>query len=159
MTVQITTYIPPNSDLVTEKFINYIMLDGKKSIARRIFNDMLTEVEKRGHKNAREMFFRAIENTKPSMEVRPKRVGGSIYQVPFEVSQKRQQMLSFRWIINAARARKSSPIFKRLTQEILDAAENTGTAVKKKEDVERMAAANRAFAHYARFSRRREIKN
>ena len=90
MTVQITTYIPPNSDLVTEKFINYIMLDGKKSIARRIFNDMLTEVEKRGHKNAREMFFRAIENTKPSMEVRPKRVGGSIYQVPFEVSQKRQ---------------------------------------------------------------------
>lgn len=155
MTNQITTYIPPNSDEVSEKFINYVMLDGKKSIARRIFNDMLKEIEKRGHKNAREVFFRAIENSKPSMEVRPKRVGGSIYQVPLEVNPKRQQMLAFRWIINGARSRKGAPMFKCLTQEILDAAENTGTAVKKKEDVQRMAQANRAFAHYARFSKRK----
>ena len=152
---QVTTYIPPGSDPVSEKFINYVMLDGKKHAARRIFRDMLDEIQRRGHKNPREIFFRGIENSKPAMEVRPKRVGGSIYQVPFEVTPKRQQMLSFRWLINAARGRKGTPMYKRLAQEILDAADGTGTAVKKKEDVERMAAANRAFAHYARFSRRR----
>ena len=156
MTTRITTYIPPGSDEVSEKFINYVMLDGKKTVSRRIFSDMLGEIEKRGHKNAREVFFRAIENSKPSMEVRPKRVGGSIYQVPHEVSPKRQQMLAFRWIIGAARGRKGAPMYKRLTQEILDAAENTGSAVKKKEDVQRMAQANRAFAHYARFSKRKK---
>ena len=156
MTVQITTYIPPQSDPVSEKFINYIMLAGKKTVARRIFSDMLEEIKKRGHKNPREIFFRAIENAKPAMEVRPKRVGGSIYQVPFEVSPKRQQMLSFRWILGSARSKKGSPIARRLAQEILEASDNAGTAVKKKEDVERMAAANRAFAHYARFSRRKK---
>ncbi len=156
MTTKITTYIPPASDEVSEKFINYLMLDGKKTVSRRIFNDMLKEIEKRGHKNSREIFFRAIENSKPSMEVRPKRVGGSIYQVPHEVTPKRQQMLSFRWIIGGARGRKGAPMYKLLTQEILDAAENTGSAVKKKEDVQRMAQANRAFAHYARFSKRKK---
>jgi small subunit ribosomal protein S7 len=155
MTTQVTTYIPPASDPISEKFINYVMLDGKKTTARRIFADMLAEIEKRGHKIPRDIFFRAIENTKPAMEVRAKRIGGSVYQVPFEVSPKRQQMLSFRWLINGSRARKNMPMYKGLTQEILDAAENTGGAFKKKEDVERMAAANRAFAHYARFSRRR----
>jgi len=153
---KITTYVPPDSDEVSEKFINYLMLDGKKNISRRIFNDMLKEIEKRGQKNSREVFFRAIENSKPSMEVRPKRVGGSIYQVPHEVTPKRQQMLAFRWILTGARGRKGSPIYKRLTQEILDAAENTGAAVKKKEDVQRMAQANRAFAHYARFTKRKK---
>lgn len=130
-------------------------MGGKKTVARKIFDDMLLEVGKRGHKVPREIFFRAIENAKPSMEVRAKRIGGSVYQVPFEVSPKRQQMLSFRWILAAARSRKGVPMYKRLTQEILDAADSNGTAIKKKEDVERMAAANRAFAHYARFSRRR----
>lgn len=154
MTVNITTYIPPDSDAVSEKFINYIMLAGKKNVARRIFMDTLEEIARRGHKDPKAIFFRAIENAKPSMEVRPKRVGGSVYQVPFEVSPKRQQMLSFRWILNAARARKGASMFKCLTQEILDAADGMGTAVKKKDDVERMAAANRAFAHYARFSKR-----
>lgn len=152
---KVTTYIPPASDPVSEKFINYLMLDGKKTTARRIFNTMLEEIERRGHKNGRDIFFRAIENSKPAMEVRPKRIGGSVYQVPFEVSPGRQQMLAFRWLLGAARKRKGSPMYKRLTQEILDAADSTGTAVKKKEDVERMAAANRAFAHYARFARRR----
>lgn len=152
---KVTTYIPPTSDEISEKFINYLMLAGKKTIARRIFNSMLEEVGKRGHKDPKAIFFRAIENTKPSMEVRPKRIGGSIYQVPFEVSPKRQTMLSFRWILGAARGRKGSPMHKRLTQEILDASDGTGVAIKKREDVERMAAANRAFAHYARFARRR----
>lgn len=152
---KVTTYTPVGSDNVSEKFINYVMLDGKKTVARRIFNSMLAEVEKRGNKNARELFFRAIDNAKPAMEVRPKRIGGAVYQVPFEVGPKRQQMLSFRWILDAARKRKGSPMYKRLTQEILDAADGTGTAIKKKDDVERMAAANRAFAHYARFSKKK----
>lgn len=151
MNNQITTYIPPNSDALSEKFINYIMLDGKKTIARKIFDDMLEEIIKRGHKNPKEIFVRGIENAKPSMEVRPKRVGGSIYQVPFEVSPVRQRMLAFRWILTAARGRKGSPMAKRLAQEILEAADGTGIAVKKKDDVHRMAAANRAFAHFARY--------
>ncbi|MFA5792570.1 MAG: 30S ribosomal protein S7 [Candidatus Gracilibacteria bacterium] len=155
MKTKITTYIPPESDLVSEKFINYIMECGKKATARRIFNDMLKELEKRGNKNAKEVFFKAIDNAKPTMEVRPKRVGGSVYQVPFEVSPKRQQMLSFRWIIASAYGRKGMPMYKRLTTEILEASEGTGVAVKKKDDVERMAQANRAFAHYARFTKKK----
>ena len=151
MSIKITTYIPPNSDETTEKFINYLMLDGKKNTARKIFADMLVEIEKRGHKNPTDIFKRGIETAKPSMEVRPKRVGGSIYQVPFEVSPKRQQMLAFRWILTAARGRKGKPMAQLLAQEILEASDGTGTAVKKKDDVHRMAAANRAFAHYARY--------
>lgn len=155
MKKKITTYIPPHSDEISEKFINYVMQAGKKTIARRIFNEMLSEIENRGHKNAKEIFFRAIENAKPAMEVRPKRIGGAVYQVPFEVSPKRQQMLSFRWIIGGARSRKGVPMHKRLTLEILEAADGNGTAVKKKDDVERMAQANRAFAHYARFTKKK----
>jgi len=155
MTVRITTYVPPNSDEVSEKFINYVMWDGKKSIARSIFNNVLAELERRGNKEPKAVFLRAIENAKPTMEVRPKRVGGSIYQVPFEVTPKRQQMLSFRWIIGDARGRKGAPMYKRLAQSIAEAAENSGTAIKKKDDVERMAAANRAFAHYARFNKKK----
>lgn len=155
MKTKITTYVPPLSDETSEKFINYIMLGGKKTTARRIFNDMLAEIEKRGHKEPRELFFRAIENTKPAMEVRPKRIGGAVYQVPFEVNPKRQRMLSFRWLINGARGRKGIPMYKRLTLEILEAADGNGGAVKKKDDVERMAQANRAFAHYARFTKKK----
>ncbi len=155
MKTKITTYIPPLSDETSEKFINYIMEGGKKTIARTIFNDMLGEIEKRGHKEPRELFFRAIENTKPAMEVRPKRIGGAVYQVPFEVNPKRQRMLSFRWLIDGARKRKGMPMFKRLTLEILEASDGNGGAVKKKDDVERMAQANRAFAHYARFTKKK----
>ncbi|MEK9159514.1 MAG: 30S ribosomal protein S7 [Patescibacteria group bacterium] len=155
MKTKITTYVPPLSDETSEKFINYIMEGGKKTIARTIFNDMLGEIEKRGHKEPRELFFRAIENTKPAMEVRPKRIGGAVYQVPFEVNPKRQRMLSFRWLIDGARKRKGMPMFKRLTLEILEASDGNGGAVKKKDDVERMAQANRAFAHYARFTKKK----
>ena len=155
MKTKITTYIPPLSDETSEKFINYIMEGGKKTIARTIFNDMLAEIEKRGHKEPRELLFRAIENTKPAMEVRPKRIGGAVYQVPFEVNPKRQRMLSFRWLIVGAHKRKGMPMFKRLTLEILEASDGNGGAVKKKDDVERMAQANRAFAHYARFTKKK----
>ena len=154
----ITTYIPPHSDFVSEKFINTIMLDGKKTVARRIFNMMLSELERRGNKNSKEVFIRAIDNAKPTMEVRPKRVGGAVYQVPFEVPVKRQQMLAFRWIITASRKRKGMPMYKRLSAEILEAAEGTGYSIKKKDDVEKMAQANRAFAHYARFNKNKTAK-
>ena len=151
----ITTYVPPNSDEMSEKFINTIMKEGKKTTARRIFSDMLAELEKRGHKAPKDVFFRAIENAKPAMEVRPKRIGGAVYQVPFEVPPKRQRMLSFRWIIGSARKRKGMPMARRLSAEILEASDGMGSAVKKKDDVERMAQANRAFAHYARFTKKK----
>lgn len=152
MTIQMTKYIPPESDPTSEKFICYIMGRGKKSIARKIFNDMLKEIEKRGHKNPKETFKHAVESIKPSMEVRPKRVGGAVYQVPFEVNPKRQQMLSFQWVIRSAKARKGIPMYKKLAQEILEASEGTGNAIKKRDDVHKMAQANKAFAHLARFA-------
>lgn len=148
---KITTYIPPNSDPTSEKFINYIMKRGKKGVARNIFENTLGELEKRGHKTPRDTFRRAIDNVKPGLEVRPKRVGGAVYQVPFEVSPKRQQMLAFKWVLTAARSRKGIPMYKKLAQELLDAAEGVGSAVKKREDVHKMAQANKAFAHFARY--------
>lgn len=146
-----TTYIPENSTPLQEKFINYIMDGGKKTIARKIFADTMEEIVKKGSKNSQQVFERAIENTKPSMEVRPKRIGGGIYQIPIEVKPKRQMMLAFRWILDAARSKKGSAMSKRLSQELLDAANQTGAAIKKKEDTHKMAAANKAFAHYAKF--------
>lgn len=134
-----------------EKFINYIMREGKKEIARRIFTDMLKELEKRGQKKPLDTFKLAIENARPTMEVRPKRIGGGVYQIPIEVTQNRQIMLSFRWIITAAKERKGAPMAKKLAIEILDTANGTGAAIKKKEDTHRMAQANRAFAHFARY--------
>lgn len=144
-------FIPENSNPLQEKFINYLMLDGKKTIARRVFSDTLKIISEKGSKDALKIFEQAIDNTKPQMEVRPKRIGGAVYQIPIEVKPHRQIMLSFRWIINAARGRKGSPIATRLAQELLDAAENTGSAMKKREDIHRMAQANKAFAHFARY--------
>lgn len=146
-----TSYTPKNSDAMQEKFINYIMREGKKEIARRIFTDMLKELEKRGQKKPLDTFKLAIENARPTMEVRPKRIGGGVYQIPIEVTQNRQIMLSFRWIITAAKERKGAPMAKKLAIEILDTANGTGAAIKKKEDTHRMAQANRAFAHFARY--------
>ncbi|EKD49586.1 MAG: hypothetical protein ACD_63C00101G0003 [uncultured bacterium] len=144
-------YIPEGSTLLQEKFINYVMDRGKKSVARKIFADTLKEIEKSGSKNPEQVFERAIENIKPSMEVRPKRIGGAVYQIPIEVKPKRQTMLAFRWILGAARERKGAPMAKKLAQELLDAANQQGAALKKKEDTHKMAASNKAFAHYARY--------
>ncbi len=146
-----TTHIPEGSTLLQEKFINYIMKDGKKTVARKIFSDTMEEIKKKGSKKPEQVFERAIENVKPSMEVRPKRIGGGIYQIPIEVKSGRQLMLAFRWILGAARDKKGSKMALRLAQELLDAANQTGTAMKKKEDTHKMAAANKAFAHYARY--------
>lgn len=140
----------PGADPLQEKFINCLMHGGKKSIARRIFADMQAELEKRGEKKPLEVFSTAIANASPSIEVRPKRVGGGVYQVPTEVPPNRQRILSFRWILEAARSIKGKPMALRLADVLLEASKNEGPAVKKKEDVHKMAAANKAFAHLAK---------
>lgn len=144
-------FTPAKSTDLIEKFINYIMLDGKKTTARRVFGDSMEIIQKRGYKNPQEAFEKAVRNVSPALEVRAKRIGGSVYQIPVEVGPKRQLALSFRWILNAARGKKGSPLSKRLADEIVEACEGTGSAMKKKEDTFKMAQANKAFAHFARY--------
>lgn len=134
-----------------EKFINYIFKDGKKSTGRAIFDDMLAAIAETGKKEPMKIFEQAVENIIPAMEVRPKRIGEGVYQVPIEVKPKRQIALAYRWILAAARNMKGSPIHKRLAQIIMESAENTGPAIKKRDDVHKMAEANKTFAHLARF--------
>ena len=141
----------PGSNAVIEKFINCVMRDGKKSIARRIVDDMFTALKKNTDEKPEELFSRAIENASPAVEVRPKRVGGGVYQVPVEVSPNRQRILSFRWIIDAARNGGGKPMAQRLAGVVAETAKNEGPAVKKKEEVHKMAAANKAFAHLAKY--------
>ena len=138
-----------NSVLVS-KFINCIMWDGKKSTATRIFYDAMDMVAKRAKDQVPlEIFERAVNNCKPNVEVRSKRVGGSNYQVPMPVNRKRQQSLAIRWIRDAARGKKGKPMAESLAQELLDASKGEGTAVTTRENVHRMADANKAFAHFA----------
>lgn len=145
-------YIPEGSSLLQERFINSMMMRGKKSVARRIFSDSFVEIGKQeGGQNPERVFEKAIENVKPSMEVRPKRIGGAVYQVPVEVKPNRQISLTFRWIIGAARDIKGKPMAKKLAAVLLEAASGAGPAVKKKEDVHKMAQANKAFAHFAKY--------
>lgn len=131
------------------KFINFIMKDGKKSVARTVVYDAFDIVEKKGKQDPMDVFDRALKNVSPTLEVKSKRVGGANYQVPLQVRGERRVMLSMNWIINAARSAKGKPMSERLAAELLAAANNEGSAVRKKEDVERMAHANRAFAHFA----------
>ncbi len=144
-------YIPENSSPLQEKFINYLMLDGKKSIARRIFDDALKIVSKKLSGDPEKIFKGAIDNVKPQMEVKAKRIGGAVYQIPREVKPNRQMALAFRWIIGAARDKKGSPMAQRLANELIEASNEQGNAMKKKEDTHRMAQANKAFAHLARY--------
>jgi len=143
-------YIPTGSDPLVEKFINCIMTQGKKSIARHIFADAMKTIATRTKEAPMEVFSKALLNTTPLVEVRPKRVAGSVYQVPTEVPPKRQQSLSIRWILTAARARKGAKMSEKLALELLDASTEQGAAVKKKEDVYKMAQANKAYAHLAK---------
>src|SRR6266567_3618653 len=136
-----------NSPLVT-KFINGIMWGGKRSIAERTFYDALRQVGDKAGEEPLKMFKRAIENVRPTVEVKSRRVGGSTYQVPIEVAQERRGSLAIRWIVGASRARGEKTMIDRLAGEMLDAANNRGNAVKKKDDTHRMAEANKAFAHY-----------
>jgi len=139
---------PKYSDLVLSKFMNAIMTAGKKSTAERIVYGALDKVEDRAKQDPMQMFHQALENVMPSVEVRSRRVGGATYQVPVEVRVERRQALAIRWIIIAARARNENTMVDRLSGELLDAANNRGTAVKKREDTHKMAEANRAFSHY-----------
>jgi small subunit ribosomal protein S7 len=136
-----------NSEAIT-RFINTVMLDGKKDTARKVVYDAL-EIIKKDEKDPIETFETAIRNVSPLMEVRSRRVGGANYQVPREVPQQRRVSLAYRWLINAARAKKGKPMAQKLADEIMLAVNNEGTAIKKKEDMHRMADANKAFAHFA----------
>ncbi len=139
---------PKYSDIVLSKFMNAIMREGKKSTAERIVYGALDRVEDRAKQDPMQMFHQALENVMPAVEVRSRRVGGATYQVPVEVRAERRQALAIRWIITAARARNENTMVDRLSGELLDAANNRGTAVKKREDTHKMAEANRAFSHY-----------
>jgi len=150
MAKPVKPFIPANSTPFIEKFINCMMHDGKKSIARKIFWDAMATIKERTKEDPLEVFNKALLNVTPLIEVRPKRVGGSVYQVPIEVTPNRQQSLSIRWILIAARARKGMPMSQRLASELLDASTDQGSAFKKKQDVLKMAQANKAFAHLAR---------
>ncbi len=136
-----------NSPLVT-KFISGIMWDGKKSTAESIFYNALTQVGEKTGEEPLKVFKRAIDNVRPSVEVKTRRVGGANYQVPVEVPQERRGSLAIRWIVSYARGRSEKSMTDRLAGEIIDAANNRGNSVKKKEDTHRMADANKAFAHY-----------
>lgn len=149
MPKKIKVYIPKGSTPLIEKFINCMMLKGKKSTARRIFWDAIEVMKTRIKEDPLEVFNKALLNVTPLVEVRPKRVGGAVYQVPVEVSPNRQQALSVRWVIHAARDRKGIPMAQKLALEFLDASAGQGAAMKKKEDVTKMAQANKAFAHLA----------
>ncbi len=136
-----------NSEVVT-KFINKVMWDGKKTLAERIVYGAIERLDSKGEEKGIDVFFKAIENVKPLLEVRSRRVGGATYQVPMEVRPERQQTLSIRWIVDAARNRNERTMVERLANELWDAANERGAAFKKREDTHRMAEANKAFAHY-----------
>jgi len=146
----IKQFIPAGSDPLIEKFICCLMKRGKKSTARRVFWDAIEVVKTRTKDAPLEVFNKALLNVTPLVEVRPKRVAGAVYQVPVEVSPRRQLSLSIRWLLTAARSRKGMPMSQRLGLEFLDAFTGQGAAVKKKEDVLKMAQANKAFAHLAK---------
>ncbi|MEN2787434.1 30S ribosomal protein S7 [Sphingomonas qilianensis] len=139
---------PKYGDEVLSKFMNSVMLDGKKSVAELIVYGALETVESRAKKDPLSVFHDALNNVKPNIEVRSRRVGGATYQVPVEVRFERSQALAIRWLIGAARNRSENTMAARLSGELLDAANNRGNAVKKREDTHRMAEANRAFSHY-----------
>ena len=140
---------PTYKDYTVAKFINYIMKNGKKSIAEKIFYDSLAIIsEKEKKDNAIDVFKKALSNVSPALEVKSKRIGGATYQVPMEVSQSRKLSLAMRWILGFSRGRKGKTMSNRLAAELLAAANNEGSSIKKKEDTHKMAEANKAFAHF-----------
>ncbi|MCS5551455.1 MAG: 30S ribosomal protein S7 [Gammaproteobacteria bacterium] len=139
---------PKYGDMVLAKFINIIMRSGKKSIAEKIVYGALNEINDKGNIEPLEIFNKALENIKPVVEVKSRRVGGATYQIPVEVKSARSMTLAMRWIVGAAKNRNEKDMGSRLAGELLDASENRGTAIKKREDVHRMAEANKAFSHF-----------
>jgi small subunit ribosomal protein S7 len=154
---------PKFASIKYAKFINYLMERGKKTVSQKIFYDALDIVEEKMKKekdaevtDARQVFDIALKNIAPLMEIKGRRIGGSNYQVPMEVQEPRRTSLGMKWMIAAARARKGAPMRQKLAQEIIDAFNKIGAAVKKREDTHRMAEANKAFAHFARFGNKRK---
>jgi small subunit ribosomal protein S7 len=139
---------PKFGDLIVTKFMNAVMYDGKKSIAETIVYGALDQVQAKTKQEPVTVFHQALENVAPHLEVKSRRVGGATYQVPIDVRPERRQALAIRWLITAARARNETTMVDRLSGELMDAANNRGSAVKKREDTHKMAEANRAFAHY-----------
>lgn len=144
---------PRHDSLLASKFINCLMLDGKKTVAQGVFYDALDEIAKRGEHSGEEtpieVFEAALENIKPYIEVRSKRVGGASYQVPMQVNKARQQSLAIRWLLEAVRGKKGRPIHLKLADEVLAAYKKEGVAYTKRENTHRMADANKAFSHFA----------
>ena len=139
---------PKFGDMVVSKFMNCLMYDGKKSVAEGIVYGAFDRISERGSADPVRVFHEALGNVKPHLEVRSRRVGGATYQVPVEVRHERAQALAIRWLINASRARSEFTMTDRLANELMDASNNRGSAVKKREDTHRMAEANKAFSHY-----------
>jgi len=139
---------PKYNSVVVSKFVNRMMWEGKRSLGLRIVHDALDILQSKTEKEPLEVFLKALDNVKPVIEVKSRRVGGATYQVPVEIRETRREALGMRWIINAARSRSGKGMGDRLAAELLDAYNNTGTAFKKKEDTHKMAEANKAFAHY-----------
>ncbi|HON13205.1 MAG TPA: 30S ribosomal protein S7 [Treponema sp.] len=139
---------PKYNSVLVSKFVNRMMWQGKRSISLRLVHGALEILQAKTEKEPLEVFTKALENVKPVVEVKSRRVGGATYQVPVEIRESRREALGMRWIINAARARSGHDMSERLAAELLDAYNNTGTAFKKKEDTHKMAEANKAFAHY-----------
>ena len=139
---------PVYGSTVLTKFTNAIMLDGKKTVAEKIINESFSNIQTKTGEAPMSVFNKAIENVKPLVEVRSRRVGGATYQVPVEVKNNRSQALAIRWIVSAVRNRKEKSMTEKLSSELLDAAANKGSAIKKREDTHKMAEANKAFAHF-----------
>ncbi len=139
---------PRYKSTIVEKFIRRMMIDGKKSISTKIIYDAMAKMEEKAGEPALDVFMKALANVKPVVEVKSRRVGGSTYQVPVEIRESRREALAMRWIISAARSRSGKSMSEKLSSEMVDAFNQTGTAFKKKEDTHRMAEANKAFSHY-----------
>jgi small subunit ribosomal protein S7 len=139
---------PKYGSKLVSKFVSSMTLSGKKGVAETIFYKAMNILEQKTQKDPVEVFVQALENVKPLLEVKSRRVGGATYQVPIEIRPERRQALGIRWLINYSRARSEKTMFERLAAELMDAYNNTGTSIKKKEDTHKMADANKAFAHY-----------
>ncbi|HOK80837.1 MAG TPA: 30S ribosomal protein S7 [bacterium] len=139
---------PKYHDFEVARFINSLMVDGKKTLAQKIMYKCLDLLGEKTKEDPLTVFKKALNNVKPRLEVRPRRVGGATYQVPVEVPPKRSLSLAIRWILQSSRARKGKPMYERLAEEIIDASKNEGASVKKREEMHKMAESNRAFAHY-----------
>ena len=145
---------PRYNNVKVAKFINHVMERGKKSVAQKVVYDAFNHIKEVMKSEPRQVFDAALKNVSPSLEVKSRRIGGANYQVPLEVMEPRKTTLGMRWLIGAARGKKGRPMHLKLAEEIMSAYKNEGAAIKKKEDTHKMAEANRAFAHFARFQRK-----